>query len=188
MSETPAVDRPLPRESDRAFARFKHYAEQGPARQLQITAKAFGLAASTVTEQARRFSWAERAARWDAQHATPTVVLPMPPRAAAPVVDQQGLDPECWAALEEFRAEAESLGKGQVRLARGLSAAATKNAARLLKSDKPLSPRDIASLASTSAQLASSGTALWGKAVGLDRLMAGMEHLAREAADAEVID
>lgn len=188
MPETPAAERPLPRESAQAFARFRHYAEQGPARQLQVTARHFGVACSTLSEQARRFSWAERVAQWDAQHATPAVVLPLAPRTAAPVADQQGLDPEHLAALEEFRAEAEQLGKGHVRLARGLSAAATKNAARLLKSDKPLTPRDIASLATTSAQLASSGTELWAKAVGLDRLMAGMQHLAREAADTEVVD
>ena len=189
MSETPAADRPLPRESDRAFARFKHYAEQGPARQLQITARAFGIAPSTAHEQARRFSWAERAARWDAEQAATTPLLPpLVSRSAVVAADPQGLDAEHWAALEEFRNEAEQLGKGHVRLARGLSAAATKNAARLLKSDKPLSPRDIASLATTSAQLASSGTALWGKAVGLDRLMAEMEHLAREATDAQVLD
>ena len=188
MPETPAADRPLPRESDRAFARFKHYCQQGPARELQVTAKAFGLAVSTISEQASRFCWRERAARWDAEQAAATVVMPMPLRPAAMADDRLGLDQEHWEALEAFRQEAEQLGKSHVRLSRGLSAVATKNAARLLKSDKPLGPRDIAALASTSAQLAASGTQLWAKAVGLDRLLAGMEHLARETADAEVID
>jgi hypothetical protein len=184
MPETPAWDRPLPRESAAAHARFQHYCQQGPARQLRITAQHFGLAPSTLTEQSRRFDWHRRAAAWDAEQAASTVVLPSKPATVA-AVDLQGLDQEHWEALEEFRKEAEQLGRGQVRLARGLSAAATKNAAKLLQSDRQLSPRDIAALASTSAQLASSGTQLWAKAVGLDRLMAGMEHLAREAADAE---
>lgn len=185
MPETPAWDRPLPRESSVAHARFQHYAQQGPARQLRITARHFGVAVSTISEQASRFDWHRRAAAWDAEQAASTVVLPSRPATVA-AVDLQGLDQEHWEALEEFRAEAEQLGRGQVRLARGLSAAATKNAAKLLQSDRQLSPRDIAALASTSAQLASSGTQLWGKAIGVHQLTAAMEHLVREAADADL--
>jgi len=151
-----------------------------------MTARHFGLSPSTLTEQSRRFLWKERAAAWDTAQAASTVVLPMPPNKAATLAaDQQGLDDEHWAALEEFRQEAEQLGRAQIRLAKGLSAAATRSAARLIQSNKELAPRDIAALASTSAQLASSGTQLWARAIGLDQLMAGMEHLARQAAAAE---
>lgn len=140
-----------------------------------------------IAQTAQRWAWEDRAAAWDAQQTTPLVVMPIRPRAATEA-DQPGMDAEGWASLEAFRAEAELLGKTHVRLARGLSAVATKNAARMLKSEKPLSPRDIAALATTSAQLATAGTTLWAKAVGIERLMSGMEHLARGATDAEVLD
>jgi hypothetical protein len=189
MSETPAVDRPLPRESDRAFARFKHYAEQGPTRQLKITAQAFGVAVSTVSEQASRFDWHRRAALWDAEHAAADRERSAAATAAAvlaPVTAAAGeghdLDAEHLRALEEFRGEMESTGKGQVRLARGLAGAAARSAARLAAGD--LAPRDIAQLAAVAATLASSGAALWGQSIGATRLIAAMEA----AQQLEIID
>lgn len=189
MSETPAADRPLPRESDRAFARFKHYAEQGPSRQLQVTARHFGVACSTLSEQARRFSWAERAAARDSEQAAAdrersaaaTAAAVLAPVTAA-VGQGNDLDAEHLEALEQFRSEMELTGKGQVRLARGLVGAAARSAARLAAGD--LAPRDIAQLASVAATLASSGAALWGQSIGATRLIAAIEA----AQQLEIID
>ncbi len=96
------------------------------------------------------------------------------------------LEAEHLAELEAFRAESERMGKAQFRLARGLNTAAARNAARILASDKPLSPRDICALANASVLLANSGASMWGKSIGVDALMRQMET-AIEAPSVEVL-
>ncbi len=189
MPISPGQDKPLPRESDRAFARFRHFCEQGRGRQLQRTAKKFGLSNGTVSEQARRFRWRERAEQWDAEQAAAErerAAAGVAAAVLAPVTVAAGeandLDAEHLEALEAFRSEMEATGKGQVRLARGLAGAAARSAARLAAGD--LAPRDIAQLASVAATLASSGAALWGQSIGATRLIAAMEA----AQQLEIID
>ena len=146
-----------------------------------------------MRQTAIRWDWASRAAAWDAdqvsQANSPAVLHPFTTIRPG---QAQGLPDEYLQELEEFRAEVQAIGRGHVRLARGLSHLAAKNAARILSSDKSLSPRDIASLASTSASLANSGYALWGQSLGVERLMVevrrSLEQNIQEAADAEVIE
>jgi ferric-dicitrate binding protein FerR (iron transport regulator) len=90
-------------------------------------------------------------------------------------------------ALAQFREEAERLGRAQARLSRGLTQAAAKQAARIIASDAPLSPRDVASLATTAAALASSGLATWGKSIGVDVLLSQMQA-AVESRTIELLD
>jgi hypothetical protein len=100
----------------------------------------------------------------------------------------QGLDNEYLELLEQFRLEAERLGKSQVRLSRGFTQIASKNAARILASKKPLTVREISQLATTAAALASSGLASWGRAVGVERLLDQVRQNVSAAAQVEVID
>jgi septal ring-binding cell division protein DamX len=116
-----------------------------------------------------RFSWPERAEAYDSSTTT-TEDIPaaLEPVTARPFDD---LDAEHLVVLEEFRLEAERLGRAQARLSRGLNQIAARNAARILASDKPLTVREMSQLATTAAALASSGLATWGRAIGVERLL-----------------
>jgi hypothetical protein len=139
-----------------------------------------------VRQTATRFAWPARAAAYDSSclpaAELPSVLQPAIARRA------DNLDPDYALELEEFREQAERLGKAHVRLARGLSTAAARNAARILASDKPLSPRDICALANASVLLANSGQAMWGKAIGVETLLAQVQQNTIAAAQVEVID
>ena len=151
--------------------------ELGPGRSLAAVAKLYGVSRAAISETSGRYDWPARAEAWDAQGAVTESV-----KVVATVLDQvavagdgEGFNPEFAEALEAFRSEAEAIGRSHTRAARALSAAATKSAARLLEaaeSGKPLSAREIAALAGVSAQLATSGVALWGRALGVERMLA----------------
>lgn len=176
-----------PGESEASFARFRVFLQLGPDRSLAAVARHFSVSREAVRQQASRHDWDRRAAAWDAAH--PPAADPAGGLAVLePVLARQGddLEAEHLAELEAFRAEAEKLGKAQFRLARGLNTAAARNAARILASDKPLSPRDICALANASVLLANSGASMWGKSIGVDALMRQMEA-AIEAPTVEVL-
>ncbi len=161
-----------PGESAASFARFEAFLQAGPDRSLAGVARVYGVSRAAIHQQASKYGWDQRAAAYDAAH-LPEAALPavLAPVVAHPTED---LGAEHLAALEEYRLEAERLGKAHARLARGLTQAASKNAARLIASDKPLSPRDVAHLATTAAALTSNGLATWGRAIGVDLVLRRM--------------
>jgi hypothetical protein len=161
-------------ESGPSFARFQEYLRQGEDRSLASVARWAGVSRAAIHESSQRWDWVSRAKAFDAENA---LADPLPlARVLEPVTPgaDHDLDAELLEALEEFRAEVEQAGRGHLRLARGLSVAAARNAARLAGSDR-LNARDVAALASASTQLAASGMALWGRAIGAEQLIARME-------------
>jgi hypothetical protein len=143
---------------------------------MAAVARTFAVSREAVRQTATRWHWVERSAAYDSAYPT-AADLPAVLESVTPIRpgEGKGLPEEYLLVLEQFRSEVEATGRGHVRLARGLSAAASKNVARVLNSDQPLTPRDIAALASTSAALANSGVGLWSKALGVERLLQQME-------------
>jgi hypothetical protein len=161
-------------ESGPSFARFQEYLRQGADRSLASVARWAGVSRAAIHESSQRWDWVSRAKAFDAENALADplplaqVLAPVTPRA------DDDLDTELLEALEMYRAEVQQAGQSHLRLARGLSVAAARNAARLAGSDR-LTARDVAALASVSTQLAASGMALWGRAIGAEQLISRME-------------
>jgi hypothetical protein len=173
-----------PRESQDAYRRFLHFRDGD--RQLKSTAMAFALAPSTVHEQSRRFRWLERCRAWDAANVCASDVDVIGAFKPAISSDAGCLSEgevhieaarEHAAFLESFREECEAAGRSTLKLARGMTACATRGAARLLRDDVALSPREIVALAGVSAQLATAGQAQWGRAIGVDRMLMQLESV-----------
>jgi hypothetical protein len=173
-------------ESTNAYARFRAYLDEGPDRSLASVARLFGVSREAIRQTAMRFSWPARAEAYDSSCSSTEDL----PAAMEPVMTRhyQGLDNEYLQLLEQFRLEAERLGKSQVRLSRGFTQIASKNAARILASEKPLTVREISQLATTAAALASSGLATWGRAIGVERVLDQVRQNVSAAAQVEVID
>jgi hypothetical protein len=198
----------LPEESAAAHERFLDYLHQGPGRKQKITAIRFGVSASTLNEQAKKFAWNRRAQAWDQfsqQNLAfmPAATIPLgvrtesvQPLHAAEVAPLDSVghslpagEREYIDQIERYRQEAEAVGRAQVKLARGFAAIATRNLARLVESEKVLSPKDIANLATASCHIAASGSTLWGRAIGIERMMAHVSSLVemeRDGFSAEV--
>jgi hypothetical protein len=160
--------------------------DEGPNRSLASVARLFGVSREAIRQTATRFSWPSRAEAYDSSCSSmgdlPTALEPLTTRHC------KDHDADHLAVLEEFRIEAERLGRAQARLSRGLNQIAARNAARILASDKPLTVREMSQLATTAAALASSGLATWGKAIGVERLLDQMRQNVSAAAQVEVID
>jgi hypothetical protein len=188
---------PWPRESARAHARFRHFVEQGPGRQLNRTAAHFGIAMSTASEQSRRFGWWERAAAWDDAHAS-AAPSPAPERlklaAAAPPVlppateEARAAESEYLELLEQYRVAVEALGREQLVTARAMTATAKRTAMRLLREEKVLSSRDLPSFVNSMVTLASASQAAWAKSLGVDRLLQQMQLALADADGLAEID
>jgi hypothetical protein len=173
-----------PRESVDAHRRFLHFRDGD--RQLKSTANAFGLACSTVHEQSRRFRWLERCRAWDAARVCASEPRDME-QSTPSICSGLGATPEaggCFGsahehvtALEDFRQECEAAGRSTLKLARATAACATRSAARLLREEVALTPREIVALAGVSAQLAVAGQAQWGRAIGVDRMLTQLESV-----------
>lgn len=179
MSEEPFMDSPMPRESTRAFARFVHYLQQGPDRQLQLTAKHFGVATSTVSEQARRFGWHRRAAAWDDRQRLQACPAPERLQVAAsaapiaPVVTDEvrSAEREFLVAVETFRAVVEALGRDQLQTARAMTAVSRRSVGKFLEEGRILSARDLPAFVNCTVNLAAAAQASWGKSLGVDALL-----------------
>jgi hypothetical protein len=188
---------PWPRESTQAHARFRHFAEQGPGRQLNRTAAHFGIAMSTASEQSRRFRWWERARSWDDAHAS-AAPSPAPERlqlaAAAPSVlppateEARAAETEYLELLEQYRAAVEALGREQLVTARAMTAVARRTAGRLLREERVLGPRDLPAFVNSMVNLASAGQASWAKALGFEKLLRLMDQSLADADDLASID
>lgn len=173
-----------PRESQDAYRRFLHFRDGD--RQLKSTAMAFALAPSTVHEQSRRFRWLERCRAWDAAKVCAVdgadaqsfnlMSSRRPNYESDPKVHVEAAR-EHAAILEHFRQECEAAGRSTMKLARGITACATRSTARLLREDVKLSPREIAALASVSSQLAAAGQAQWARAIAVDQMLSQLQGI-----------
>lgn len=181
-----------PRESSRAHARFRHYVEQGPVRQLTLTAEKFGVAVSTISEQASRFEWRRRAAAWD--NAQGLRDCPAPERlqeaaAAAPITsvsvsdDTRAAEKAYLALIEEFRQAVEALGRDQLVTARAMTAKAKGSVRRLLEDDRPISARDLPAFINATVTLGTAAQAQWAKSLGVESLLQRMEAAIQDPAD-----
>jgi hypothetical protein len=185
---------PWPRESTRAHARFRHFAEQGPGRQLNRTAAHFGVKLPTISEQAKRCQWLERARAWDQAHAS-AAPSPAPQRlhlaaasSALPPPATEGervAEAEYQELLEQYRSAVEALGREQLVTARAMTATAKRTAMRLLREERVLGPRDLPAFVNSMVNLASSSQAAWAKALGVEKLLRLMEQSLAEANDLE---
>ncbi len=173
-------------ESANSYARFRAYLDEGPERSLASVARLFGVSREAIRQTAMRFSWPARAQAYDSSCSS----IEDLPAAIEPVITAhyEGLDAGHHEMLEQYRLEAERLGRAQARLSRGFTQIASKNAARLLASEKPLTAREISQLATTAATLASSGLATWGRAIGVERVFDQVRQNVSAAAQVEVID
>lgn len=182
-------------ERDSSYIKFMHFLHQGTGRSQAETARAFGVSRASINETALRGNWVARAQAWDASpqgsHGDVSSQLQaLATQALAPAATGEAKTEgnDHLEALEDFRQAAEALSRDQVKLGRAATAAAGRGLTALLRSDRPLSARDIAALAGVGAQLGAAGMAGWGRAIGVDVLLAKMRTLQSLSADVEVID
>lgn len=94
--------------------------------------------------------------------------------------------------LEEFRSEAELLGRRQMQIARGMTSLVGSSVAEMLTRREILNARSIPGFISAACTLAAAANHNWGRAIGVDRLLLQMEQAVAElerrtVEDAEVI-
>lgn len=117
----------------------------------------------------------------------------MAPLALNPVDDRiRAKEQEHERMLEEFRSEAEALGRRQMQIARGMTSIVGNSVAQMLKSQETLSARAIPGFISAACTLAAAAHHTWGRSIGVDRLLLQMEQAVSELErrtieDAEVI-
>jgi hypothetical protein len=219
----PRDERGMPREGEKAYARFKHFLAQGPKRTKTETAKAFGILRGSVSVLASTYHWDARARAWDEQHGlafsekTSSVEIePEIPERLQEVASQppaQRSDSEKLVAtvnlsqvdadirakeeeherkLEEFRSEAELLGRRQMQIARGMTQIVGNTVAEMLAGRETIHPRSIPGFISSACTLAAAAHHGWGRAIGVEKLLLSMERAVAELEqrtieDAEVI-
>jgi hypothetical protein len=219
----PRDARGLPKEGRKAYDRFQQFLALGPKRTKAATARALGMATSSIHQLATKYCWDERAKAWDSQHglafgdesenpnfqppipdrlqavaSQPHDTLPGPENPAAPlalnpVADEiRAKELEHEQMLEEFRREAELLGRRQMSIARGMTQLVGSTVAEMLASKETLPVRLIPGFISSACTLAAAAHHGWGRAIGIDRLLLQMERAvmeleARTIEDAEVI-
>lgn len=94
--------------------------------------------------------------------------------------------------LEEFRNEAELLGRRQMQIARGMTQLVSNSIAEMLATKETLNARAIPGFISSACTLAAAAHHGWGRAIGVEKLLLSMERAVAELEqrtieDAEVI-
>jgi hypothetical protein len=192
---------PLPGESEGSYEKFLHFRDQGPDRKKITTAAHFGVSRPTVTMLSKRWNWIERAQAWDVAkelYSDDALTLPERLQQAASRVERGALaHPEAYESLtvspevrareleheqvlEEYRAEYESLGRRQMKIARAMTNIAGNSVAAMVKSGETLHPRAIPGFLQSAIALGQAAHQNWGKSIGVDRLLLTMQQAVME--------